>query len=65
MGESDTLHCVGIDFFGDIYAESKGLVCLVIDKPDLSLELYEQEILRDAIGSQHHDLLNMLETRFS
>ena len=41
LGESDTINCIGIDFFGDIYAEQNGLICLVIDKPDLNLDIYE------------------------
>ena len=41
IGESDTLKCVGIDFFGDIYAEKTGLMCLVIDKPDITLDEFE------------------------
>lgn len=64
LGESDTLKCVGIDYFGDIYAEKNGLMCLVIEKPDIALDEFEILILKETLGIQHHDLQNMLETRF-
>lgn len=50
LGESDTLKMIGIDFFGDIYAEKNGLECLVIDKPDLALDAFEVNLLRQVMG---------------
>lgn len=50
LGESDAMKCVGIDFFGDIYAERNGLQCLVIEKPDLCLDKFEMKILREKLG---------------
>ena len=50
LGESDAMRCVGIDFFGDIYAEKKGLQCLVIEKPDLSLDTFEMKVLKEKLG---------------
>ena len=64
LGESDTLKMIGIDFFGDIYAEKNGLECLVIDKPDLALDAFEINLLRQVMGLHNHELQNMLETRF-
>ena len=64
LGESDALKMVGIDFFGDIYAEKSGLQCLVIDKPDKVLDAFEITLLREILGLHNHDLQNMLETRF-
>ena len=45
LGESDATQSIGIDFFGDIYAEKNGLECLVIEKPDLCLDEYEKRVL--------------------
>ncbi len=64
MGESDTIQSIGIEFFGDIYAEKEGLQCLVIEKPDLVLDIFEQKLLKSVLGSSNHDLKSMLETRF-
>ena len=50
LGESDALKCVGIDFFGDIYAECHGLECLVIEKPDLCLDTFEMKFLKEKLG---------------
>lgn len=50
LGESDALEAIGIDFFGDIYAEKDGLQCLVIRKPDLVLDVFEKKILNGALG---------------
>lgn len=64
MGESDTLQQIGVDFLGDIYAEKNGLICLIIDRPDLCLDAYEIKLLKEVIGKQQQELINILETRF-
>ena len=63
IGESDTLNCVGIDYFGDIYAEQDGLVCLVIERPDLSLGAFEIKLLREILGNQNTNA-HMPTTKF-
>ena len=50
FGESDAMKLIGIDFFGDIYAETKGLTCLIIEKPDLVLDIFEIKILKEVLG---------------
>ena len=56
LGESDAMKCIGIDFFGDIYAENNGLKCLVIESPDLCLDMFEMKVLREKLGIQNHEL---------
>ena len=41
LNESDAFGSVGIDFFGDIYAEKDGLKCLAIENPDKCLDAFE------------------------
>mmetsp|Transcript_25345 Transcript_25345/g.31729 ORF Transcript_25345/g.31729 Transcript_25345/m.31729 type:complete len:82 (+) Transcript_25345:719-964(+) len=50
LGESDTLQRVGVDFLGDVYAEKHGLTCLIIERPDLTLDPFEIKILQEVIG---------------
>lgn len=64
IGESDSLQKVGIEFLGDIYAEQDGLICLIIERPDLYLDAFEIKVLQERLGKQHKELISMLETRF-
>lgn len=61
---SDALGLAGIDFFGDIYAEKKGLQVLMLEKPDQVLDAYERLILREVMNTNLNELQNMMESRF-
>lgn len=50
------MKCIGIDYFGDIYAEKNGLYCLVIEKPDLCLDMFEMRVLKEELNSKHLEL---------
>ena len=62
FGESDCLSIIGYEFLGDIFAGKAGLECLVIPQPDLVLQHFERQILKNLLQNQHHRLISMAET---
>ena len=62
FGESDCLQTIGYDYLGDIYAGKDGMDCLVVQRPDLVISLFERELLRGTLKNQHRNLIQMIET---
>ena len=53
FGESDLLRLPGIEFFGNLVAGPKGVECLLLIAPELTLDMYERETLKDEVKTRH------------